>query len=89
MYTDGSSYGNPGPSGAGVAVYDAEGGVQCLISRALGAGTNNSAELAAILAATDYLLEESEGMAGGPITICRQQDGHGRCAWACRALLGR
>ena len=69
VYTDGSSYGNPGPSGAGVAVYSADGGVQCLISRALGAGTNNSAELAAILAATEYLLEESEVNAGVPITI--------------------
>ena len=69
VYTDGSSYGNPGPSGAGVAVFNADGRVQCLISRALGTGTNNSAELAAILSATEYLLEESEAMPGAPITI--------------------
>ena len=69
VYTDGSSYGNPGPAGAGVAAYDADGNVQCLLSRSLGTGTNNSAELAAILDATEYLLEVREEQAGGPIFI--------------------
>jgi ribonuclease HI len=47
VWTDGACSGNPGPSGIGVVVVD--GGNQQEISEYLGEGTNNIAELTAIL----------------------------------------
>lgn len=55
-YTDGACTGNPGPSGLGVVLIDGESRRE--LSRYLGHGTNNIAELTAIeealLAATDH-----------------------------------
>ena len=57
VYTDGSSYGNPGPGGAGYAVAAGSMPFHYLRSRSLGACvTNNAAELAAILDATEHIL---------------------------------
>ena len=47
VWTDGGAAPNPGPSGAGVVIVD--GGKQTEISQFLGAGTNQTAELTAIL----------------------------------------
>ncbi|WP_437877329.1 ribonuclease HI [Sorangium sp. So ce513] len=61
VYADGACSGNPGPSGLGVVVID--GGRRIELSEYLGTGTNNIAELMAILRA----LEEVEP--GRPIVI--------------------
>jgi ribonuclease HI len=47
VWTDGGAAPNPGPSGAGVVIVD--GGKQTEISQFLGEGTNQTAELSAIL----------------------------------------
>jgi ribonuclease HI len=47
VWTDGACTGNPGPAGAGVVIVD--GGARVEISEYLGHGTNNIAELTAIL----------------------------------------
>ena len=66
VYTDGSSFGNPGPSGAGFAVSNDNEHFRHLGSRSLGRSTNNAAELEAIQDATAFLL----GKTGpGPIYI--------------------
>jgi ribonuclease HI len=49
VYADGACSGNPGPAGIGVVVQD--GGVRRELSQFLGQGTNNIAELTAILEA--------------------------------------
>jgi len=69
VYTDGSSYGNPGPAGAGVAVYGSDGGVECLVAHAIGDGTNNLAELVAIRVATEVLLARCGNRAPRPTCI--------------------
>ena len=55
-YIDGSSKGNPGKSGAGVAIYDNDN--QRVLSRGvpLGHGTNNQAELKALAIALDEIV---------------------------------
>lgn len=64
-YTDGSAYGSPGASGAGVCF--AEGGVSLPdLSWALGTGTNNDAELFAIGVAVEAIwLARSLGLTPG------------------------
>lgn len=47
--TDGASRGNPGESGIGVIVRNAEGEVVFTISRYIGTATNNTAEYTALL----------------------------------------
>jgi ribonuclease HI len=49
IYTDGAARGNPGPAGAGAAVYDADGAVIDEAKRYLGEATNNVAEYEALL----------------------------------------
>ena len=66
VYTDGSSFGNPGPSGAGFAVSDDNELFRHLGSRSLGRSTNNAAELEAIKDATALMLGEPNV---GPIYI--------------------
>ncbi|WP_433933982.1 ribonuclease HI [Sorangium cellulosum] len=61
VYADGACSGNPGPAGLGVVIND--GGRRIELSEYLGTGTNNIAELTAILRA----LEEVEP--GRPIVI--------------------
>ncbi|MCE5252732.1 MAG: Nif3-like dinuclear metal center hexameric protein [Actinomycetia bacterium] len=50
IWVDGGSRGNPGPSAIGVVVEDGEGHVLETVSRAIGVGTNNTAEYQALLA---------------------------------------
>ena len=58
VYTDGSSFGNPGPSGAGYAVTTDNTTFYHLSARSLGLGTNNAAELEAIRDATSFLAQD-------------------------------
>jgi len=44
LHTDGASWGNPGPAGAGAVLYDEAGTVLTEIRRPLGRRTNNEAE---------------------------------------------
>ena len=60
VYTDGSSYGNPGPAGAGFAVSHDHKSFVLLGSRSLGPNTNNVAELCAIQDATEHLLDDPD-----------------------------
>ena len=53
-YIDGGSRGNPGPSGYGVVIQDAQGRTIETLSKHLGKVTNNVAEYQALLAALEY-----------------------------------
>jgi len=53
VYADGACSGNPGPAGLGVVVMDGERRIE--ISEYLGQGTNNIAELTAVLRALEIL----------------------------------
>ena len=55
VYADGACSGNPGPAGIGVVVQD--GGVRKELSKYLGQGTNNVAELTALLEAANVVEE--------------------------------
>jgi ribonuclease HI len=57
VYADGACSGNPGPAGLGVVVQD--GSVRRELSQFLGTGTNNIAELSAIMEAA-LLIEQPE-----------------------------
>lgn len=64
IYTDGASKGNPGPSGAGVVIYEGDKVIE-QISQPLGKATNNIAEYkAAILA-----LKKAEEMKAQRVTL--------------------
>lgn len=56
-YTDGACSGNPGPAGLGVVVLDA--GARVELGEYLGTGTNNIAELTAILRALELVDDRS------------------------------
>ena len=58
VYADGACSGNPGPAGAGVVVLD--GDARHELSEYVGRGTNNIAELTAILRAAEHLNGRSE-----------------------------
>ena len=58
-YTDGSSYGNPGPAGAGAVRY-CRGTLTGVWSRSLGVATNDAAELEGILLALEDARTTSE-----------------------------
>ncbi|HET7699891.1 MAG TPA: reverse transcriptase-like protein [Candidatus Limnocylindria bacterium] len=49
LYADGASRGNPGPSGAGAVLLDADGRVLAELTRFLGHATNNIAEYNALI----------------------------------------
>src|SRR3989338_1994796 len=54
IYTDGGARGNPGPAGAGVVIYEGEGGGEELVEqfgKYIGEQTNNVAEYTALLLA--------------------------------------
>ena len=55
VYTDGSSYGNPGPAGSGFCVYDTVGKLTRQSSHCLGRATNNYAEVDGIKEALAYV----------------------------------
>ena len=57
IYTDGACSGNPGPAGAGVLLeYQ---GTQLLLSKYLGTGTNNIAELTAVKMALEAMKDRN------------------------------
>jgi len=57
LYVDGSSYGNPGPAGAGAVVQDVDGTTLVRLGRPVGSRTdNNTAEYAALHMGLDHLL---------------------------------
>lgn len=66
-YTDGACRGNPGPAGAGVLLLLPD-GRNAESARSLGHGTNNIAELTAVLAALD-LLDEAAWPADAPVRL--------------------
>ena len=49
LHTDGGSRGNPGPSGSGAVLFDADGAVMDEATKFLGTATNNVAEYTAII----------------------------------------
>ncbi|MEK7862761.1 MAG: reverse transcriptase-like protein [Chloroflexota bacterium] len=49
LYADGASRGNPGPSGAGAVLLDADGRVMAELTKYLGHATNNVAEYNALI----------------------------------------
>jgi len=51
IFFDGSSHGNPGPSGIGIMVFDESGRVLDKFSKFIGFGTNNEAEYHALIEA--------------------------------------
>lgn len=55
VYSDGAARGNPGPAGAGYAVYDASGSMIHSEAIPLGKSTNNVAEYTALLHAARYM----------------------------------
>ena len=57
VYADGACSGNPGPAGIGVVVQD--GSVRRELSQFLGQGTNNIAELTALMEAADVIEDAS------------------------------
>ena len=59
IHTDGACSGNPGPAGIGIHLVRADEVVE--ISEFIGEGTNNVAELTAILRALETLREDEEG----------------------------
>lgn len=63
IFTDGGARGNPGPAGAGAALYDGEREV-ATISKFLGTATNNVAEYEALRLA----LERARAVFGSPIS---------------------
>jgi len=55
IYIDGSSQGNPGPSGVGIVVNDADGKELGIFSEFIGEKTNNQAEYIALLYAVEIV----------------------------------
>ena len=49
VYADGAARGNPGPAGAGAALYDEKGKLVAELARPLGHATNNVAEYNALI----------------------------------------
>jgi ribonuclease HI len=56
-YTDGGARGNPGPSGYGVYIADAQGKKLAELSQYLGHQTNNYAEYSGLLAALEWAVQ--------------------------------
>ena len=67
VYTDGSSYGNPGPAGSGFCVKDHAGLTTHCETHHLAHETNNFAEVDGIARAVAYLLEPGTTVPPGPI----------------------
>jgi ribonuclease HI len=56
-YADGACSGNPGPAGLGVVMLDGDTGTRTELAEYLGRGTNNIAELTAILRAAEAMAD--------------------------------
>lgn len=61
LYTDGGARGNPGPAGAGAAIFDHNMRLVGEVSKYLGEQTNNWAEYEAIVLGLEKLFEISGG----------------------------
>lgn len=61
LYTDGGARGNPGPAGAGAAIFDHNMRLIGEVSKYLGTQTNNWAEYEAIVLGLEKLLELTDG----------------------------
>ncbi|MCB9677285.1 MAG: reverse transcriptase-like protein [Alphaproteobacteria bacterium] len=72
VFTDGGCSGNPGPAGSGVYARFAD-GRWAEVSKSLGRGTNNIAELTAIDIALD-LLDEADLPADAPVVVFSDSD---------------
>jgi ribonuclease HI len=59
IFTDGASFGNPGPMGIGIVIKK-NGTVLKEISEYIGEGTNNIAEYTAVIRALEYAKEKGE-----------------------------
>ena len=57
IFTDGASWGNPGPAAIGIVIKDEHYRPLTLISRRIGRTTNNQAEYQAIIAALEVAVE--------------------------------
>jgi ribonuclease HI len=55
-HCDGGSRGNPGPSGYGAVIEDAQGGIAARLSEFLGIQTNNFAEYSGLIAVLNWAL---------------------------------
>ncbi len=53
IYTDGACFGNPGPMGVGIVIYDSNMKLLAEISEYVGEGTNNVAEYTAVIRALE------------------------------------
>ena len=95
-YVDGSSHGNPGPSGIGVIVEDPRGG-RVRIAKWIGWQDNNVAEYVALLEALQCALERkarSLRVYSDSDVVVRQMSGEYACRsprlyslnWICRKL---
>ena len=60
-HVDGGSRGNPGPSGYGAYITDAEGNRLAELGEFLGVQTNNFAEYSGLIAALEYAVEHGYG----------------------------
>jgi ribonuclease HI len=60
-HVDGGSRGNPGPSGYGAYITDAEGRTLAELGEFLGVQTNNFAEYSGLIAALEYAVEHDYG----------------------------
>ena len=67
IFTDGSSYGNPGPAGAGFVVMSDDTTPDHVCSHPMGIDTNNHAELVALTLAADYVAKNLHRYPASPI----------------------
>lgn len=70
IYIDGAARGNPGPSGIGVAIYDARGRSLRQFCKYVGETTNNVAEYLALV----YALQEALMLHARAVTVCTDSE---------------
>ncbi len=96
-YVDGSSHGNPGPSGIGVLVMDTQGRVLHALAKWIGLQDNNVAEYVALLEALQCALAlraKSLHVFSDSLVVVKQMTGEYACRrspfyslnWTCRKL---
>ena len=83
IYTDGSSYGNPGPAGSGFVVRDPKGKYIYFSSNHIGHMSNNQAELDGIKEALAFMLDPPIPIPAGPVFLFVDN------RWAINTALGR
>ena len=83
IYTDGSSYGNPGPAGSGFVVRNPKGKHVYFSSNHIGHTTNNRAELDGIKEALSFMRHPPIPIPAGPVFLFVDN------RWAINTALGR